>query len=364
MRDHKETTGGTIAHPGLDMGHLAGFAERQYGADRSALKLQVRPLRGGLQAAAIARVRAQVAGDGGASRRFDFVVKRLDGELCREATAYQALQRAPGGVPAPRLLEVAHVDPATCYLYLEAIAPWRRWPWADLHLAGQVMDQLAALHDAPLGASFAAHVAGWDYEQALAVSARTTLEALERIGGRAELRDIGAARPAVRRIVAALPAIRRALLAGPPGACIIHGDVHPGNVLIRGEGSGRRVVLLDWANTRIGSPLEDVGSWLQWLGYWVPRVPAQHDLLLRRYLAARGMGADLGHGLREGYWLAGACNALAGVLRIHLETLEATQVPSPTAVAHSARAARDCLRVLRRADIYWRGGTRARGGIG
>ena len=155
--------------------------------------------------------------------------------------------------------------------------------------------------------------------------------------------------------MAALPAIRAALLGAPPlGLAVIHGDVHSGNATVRGERGTERAVLLDWGRARLGSPLEDVSSWLQSLGYWEPEARRRHDTLLRRYLAVRGLPTHLGSDLRSAYWLASSCNALAGALRYHLVVADGWGGAPSRARAEAARAARDHLRVIRRADAVWR----------
>jgi aminoglycoside phosphotransferase (APT) family kinase protein len=88
--------------------------------------------------------------------------------------------------------------------------------------------------------------------------------------------------PALRRVVAALPGMRRQLMSSSPlGQAVLHGDVHSGNVLIREVTGKRSAVLLDWARARLGSPLEDVSSWLESLGHWAPS-PSRNSLVLSR----------------------------------------------------------------------------------
>jgi hypothetical protein len=132
------------------------------------------------------------------------------------------------------------------------------------------------------------------------------------------------------------------------------------------EGAAERVVLLDWGRARVGSPLEDVASWLQSLGFWEPEARRRHDTLLRRYLVARGLPRHLGPEVRDAYWLAAASNGLAGALRYHLAVIDGWSQPTAARRAHSVRAAADWLRVIRRADAYWRGApsVRRRGGAG
>jgi hypothetical protein len=83
--------------------------------------------------------------------------------------------------------------------------------------------------------------------------------------------------------------------------------------------------------------------------------------LLRRYLLARGLPDHLGWEVRDAYWLAAASNVLSGALRYHLAVMDGWGQPSAAGRAQSSRAIKDCLRVIRRADAYWRSGPRARG---
>jgi Ser/Thr protein kinase RdoA (MazF antagonist) len=135
------------------------------------------------------------------------------------------------------------------------------------------------------------------------------------------------------------------------GRCLIHGDLHTGNVLFRERGRHRGPVLIDWGRSRIGSPLEDVSSWLQSLGYWEPVARRKHDTLLARYLVFRGVERGLSEELRTAYWLAGASNALAGALEHHVRRALGTTDTGER--QRSLAAAQDWLRIVRRADARW-----------
>jgi aminoglycoside phosphotransferase (APT) family kinase protein len=130
--------------------------------------------------------------------------------------------------------------------------------------------------------------------------------------------------------------------------------VHSGNAMVRAGQEAERVVLLDWGRARLGSPLEDVSSWLQSLGYWEPEAKRRHDTLLQRYLVARGLVPRLGRDLRDAYWLASAGNVLAGALRYYLVVADGGGGAPSRTRAEAGRAARDQLRVVRRADAIWR----------
>jgi hypothetical protein len=220
-----------------------------------------------------------------------------------------------------------------------------------------VLERLAAVHTAlpANGHAPGGPLAAWDYEADLSRSAAATLEVYEQAMAHESLASLRAGRGAMRRMVASLPAVRAALLAAAPfGRAVLHGDAHSGNALVRIRDGAEQVVLLDWARARLGSPLEDVSSWLQSLGYWEPEARRRHDTLLRRYLAARGLPAHLGRELRDAYWLAGACNVLAGALRYHLLVADGWGAAPSRTRADAARAARDHLRIIRRADALWR----------
>ena len=102
-----------------------------------------------------------------------------------------------------------------------------------------------------------------------------------------------------------------------------------------------------------GSPLEDVASWLQSLGFWEPAVKRKHDTLLGAYLRARGLPARPSRAIRDVYWLASASNCLAGALGYHLHMAANHASTSRERVA-AVHAAGDCMRVIRRADACWR----------
>lgn len=305
--------------------------------------------------AAVAHVTARFADTGGRRTVVSFVCKHLRGDQQREAAIYETVlvPHAPGA--APRLLGVEAITPATSYLYLEYVRPSRTWPWVEVALAGLVLEQLAHLHTTLPRVAFDAAPANWDYDAELVQSAQTTLAQYERVVADEDMAALRPVGPALRRMVAALPTVRRQLVAaGPFGPAVLHGDVHAGNAVVRMVAGAERPVLLDWARARVGPPLEDVSSWLQSLGFWEPVARQRHDTLLRRYLAARGASPHLGRDLRDAYWLAAASNVLAGALRYYLTVADGWGDAPSRARAGAARAARDHLRVIRRADAVWR----------
>ena len=344
--------GGTVCGE-LEPSHVADFVRRQCAVDVERVRLDVQPLLGGLESRAVARVQAEALVCQGTPRTFTFVVKRLDGPGNRELAIYDLLAAA-GARAIPELVGVQAVSPSTSYLFLEWI-PAAQWPWAERALVSHVLDQLADIHAglsvAPLGGQLGA----WDYEAELLPTAEATLNTLEVAMQTSALAGLRRQAPALRRVVAALPGMRRQLMSsGPLGQAVLHGDVHSGNVLIRDVTGRRSAVLLDWARARLGSPLEDVSSWLESLGHWEPVVRKQRAALLRHYLRARGLPTVAARDVYVWYWVAAASNALAGALRYHLQQAMRGAESRPGRQVDAVRAVRAHLRTIERADLLWR----------
>jgi Ser/Thr protein kinase RdoA (MazF antagonist) len=278
------------------------------------------------------------------------VVKAISGLGVRELSVHR-LMSIEGDPPCtPRLLGSRRAGPDGIYAFLEWVPPFSRWPWRRTEYAALVLAQFARVHSFD-GRRFRAALSGWDYEEELVSSAAATLEAYRQTVAAGHLRDARPMTKPLARLMASLPRIRRQLILFT-GPAVIHGDAHPGNAVIRRSGKTHRAVLLDWGRSRLGSPLEDVSSWLQSLGFWEPAARRAHDSLLKGYLCARSGSESLGRQFREAYWLAGASNACAGALRYHFAVL---QDPARSAEQRwqSTRAAIDWLRIIRRADACW-----------
>jgi Ser/Thr protein kinase RdoA (MazF antagonist) len=249
---------------------------------------------------------------------------------------------------------VDHQSDDQSVMYLEWVRAVRKWPWRNLKAVEELIGSLARLHLATAATDGAASLPPWDYEAELKRSSAAILELLARCrhSGFAPLARHLAP---VRRLTLALPAVRRELLEFSPfGNVAIHGDVHPGNVLVRRRAGAEKAILIDWGRARGGSPLEDLSSWLQSLAYWEPQAQRRHDTLLGAYLSARGMERRLSSDLRAAYWLAGASNAFSGALEYYLSLLipQTPSVASKTRQA-AARSACDLLRIVRRAAAVW-----------
>ena len=271
----------------------------------------------------------------------DVVVKQLSGPFAREADVYDALWKHLKRPPAVQMFGRDVCGDAT-YLYLEHAASSSTWPWSDTALSACVCRELAQFHDAP---RLSGEAFSWNYEDELIRSAEDTLNlaatARNSLGRRVWWR-LGE----LRRVVRALPRIRRRLLSD--GATVIHGDMHPGNVILRCSDESVDVVLIDWARARIGSPLEDVASWLHSLGCWEPQARKRHDTLMRAYLEARRVPCAFSSELRVDYWFASVSNGLSGAIRYHLAVL-VDPAATPAAHANSGVALIAWERVVRRA---------------
>jgi aminoglycoside phosphotransferase (APT) family kinase protein len=317
---------------------VKSFVARQWCVPEASIGVKVQPLPGGLESS-VGRARITHRD----RRRLvprRLVVKKLQSGFEREAGIYEVLWRHVNHPPAVRVLGSEVTEHAT-YLYLEDAKSISSWPWSDTGLATVVCRALARLHD---GADLPRDAFSWDYEAALVRSAESTLDtanAARDTSGRRYWRRVGD----LQRVVTALPAIRSRLLSAD--TTVIHGDVQPGNVILRRGVPHPRAAFIDWARARIGSPLEDIASWLHSLGCWEPEARRRHDTLMRAYLEARKVRRRFASDVRFDYWLASVSNGLSGAIRYHLAVLwDSTAAES--ARYDSGRALRAWERVVRR----------------
>lgn len=318
-------------------------------AEHGTAELQVtrKPIRAGLEARCVERITARYRDRTGRRRCVSFVAKQLQGAAVREAVVYQGLRASGLAGVYPEAYVIDRWRHEDALLLLEHVPRVCSWPWRDSIASRAVLQRLAAFHalrpEIP-------HAARWDYESELQRSAVATMELLEAMRRSHEWSSL--TRRSIRpldRIARSLGARRAALLDyGPYGATTIHGDAHPGNVILRRRRGENEPVLIDWGRARPGAALEDVSSWLQSLGYWEPEARKRHDTLLRDYLRACGSEDSLSNDLRSAYWMAGAFNALAGALRYHC--WRAMSAPTARGRAASAHAAQNWIRVIVRAD--------------
>lgn len=323
------------------------------GIQRQTVTIRTRSLKGGLESGGVSHITAHIATAAGRPRVRTLICKRLPGGQSREARVYREILTTLCQRISPTMIGVRE-SPDESWLFMEAIRPSSTWPWQEPGRAGAVLSALARLHTSN-GPTIATHawLEEWAYERELTQRASALVEAVGNLPAISPLQPIRDSAPQLRRLARELPRWREWLLRLEPfGTTFIHGDVHPGNVMMRRRKRALEPVLLDWGRSRMGSPLEDVGSWLQSLGYWEPRARQKHDSLLMEYLRARGLAPRLSRELRDGYWLAAASNLLAGAILHHLSIATGAKQTVREREAAIA-AARDGLRVIRRADACW-----------
>jgi hypothetical protein len=318
------------------------------------LSASSRTLRGGIEAEQVVRVVGVYLDPMQRRRQVRFVVKSLAGPARREAQIYLGQLRPHWGALCPRLLGSEETPDGQTVLYLEALPRPNGWPWRDTGVVTRVLRSLATFHASSELRDVGCVLPEWDYDTVVKNGAMRALESLERCGKDHDLAPLLKFRPALRRMTAVIEPARKWLLSCKPLASSpLHGDVHSGNVLLRKGPEGDVPVLIDWARARMGSPLEDVSSWLQSLSYWEPETARRHDTLVRRYLVARELPSSSTAELRVGYWIAAASNVLAGALAHHLMAC-LLQRPGSVERVGSFWRARDCLRIIRRADALYR----------
>jgi aminoglycoside phosphotransferase (APT) family kinase protein len=320
---------------------IVEFARSVYGSSIGS-DITVEPLRGGLESAGVSLVRVQ---------EHAFVLKPMPGDAVREYELHLALQTMDCGAAAPRILGARRDDAGLLYVLLEWIPAIDPWPWDRAEYAGLVLEQLAGVHACDAN-SVSTLLSEWDYDRQLSDSAASTVDLYAHLftsGFRVTRRPM---RRALERVGMSITAMRRQAIAFT-GSSLLHGDVHPGNTVVRDGAGAPQAVLLDWGRARLGSPLEDVMSWLHSLAFREPNARRIHDSLLARYRRACGFRDAISPDFREACWLAAACNAMAGALRYHL-SVGGDPERDPVERWDASCAAADWLRIVRRADAVWR----------
>ncbi|MFC6488493.1 aminoglycoside phosphotransferase family protein [Nitratireductor sp. GCM10026969] len=305
---------------------------------------------GGAEAAGLAVVTARYRNRLDRPEMRRMVVKRLVGRPAREAAVYERLVAIHVPGMAPELLAVENDGPDSAIIFMEAVRRVNAWPWADASNTAEMLTRLGRFHRSLDKKDVA--LPEWDYEAELAAMAEATVSALDQCRGHPELGVLTRHMGRLERLQAALPGLRRQLLSEEPFGCRpIHGDLHPGNALVRRRDGTHQPVLIDWGRARVGSPLEDVSSWLQCLRFWDAGAQRVHDRLFHDYLSAFGMPRRLTDDIRAAYWIAGASNTLAGALLYNLSiALDPGQGKARRETAFNV--ARDWLRIVRRAHAW------------
>jgi hypothetical protein len=312
----------------------------------SGFQTSVEELSGGLDSFGVARVRARFEWKG--IRRSRTLLLKRTPAGSPEARLHTEILPSAGVTMAPALLGVHQLEHEDIYIF-EFVRGVARWPWSDTVHCGLVLQELAELHRKEL-TIFQNEEA---YNDCLGAESLRLLEAFERAAPGSPVAFARKHKRLVQRIAEALPVIRRELMANTTfRSTLIHGDVHSGNIIMRRERGAARPVFLDWGRSRHGSPLEDVSSWLESLGFWEPEAKRRHDALLRQYLVCYRGEDNLTEEVRGLYWAAAACNVLAGAAIYHFSVAEDAR-RSPHERDSAVRSLADCIRVLRRGAAYW-----------
>ena len=146
-----------------------------------------------------------------------------------EATHTEAVR--PLGVPAPAVRDVTEIDgrPAVIFDYVDGPSMWHRMV--------EQPDDVPALSRELASIQRAIHEAGVpDGLPSLVDRLRLKVDAT------------GALRSGERSAAAAL------LDSQPVGAAVLHGDLHPGNVLLSADGP----MVIDWFDATVGLPAADI----------------------------------------------------------------------------------------------------------
>lgn len=338
--------GMTVSNPTNDAARAILFT--LIGSRAEQASLTFKNLSGGSEAAGVYHVAARYQEMSGRQQHQSFVLKHLRNRARREGVVFKALVEKYGSNIAPRLFGVLDDNTGT-YLGLEAIQRSTAWPWRNGDVTSSLMHRLGEFHASV--SSVETDLADWDYEAELRARATETGERLVQCRNDPDFVTLTRHVPTVERIIDELPRLRQMLtVAGPLRSRPIHGDVHPGNAIVR-RGGDPKPVLIDWGRARFGLPLEDVSSMLQSLRFYEPAALQRHDALFKDHLTGMGLDRRISEDLRGAYWAAGASNAFAGALNLHLMVASDTYRPSSKRRA-SFDAARDWLRIVRRAHAW------------
>lgn len=154
----------------------------------------------------------------------------VPGHWARHEAEYTAAVRSVG-VPTPDVLDVIHVDGrcAIVFEHIDGESMWARMCASPSDLPA-LTAELASVHRLILGASLPRGLGGSVVRTCRKIDEVVLLTREER------------------------GAMTRAAMALPRGAALLHGDLHPGNVLMARRGP----VVIDWFDSAIGHPIGDV----------------------------------------------------------------------------------------------------------
>ena len=239
---------------GTDEGLIAALARCAAGPNATVERVDVTPLQGGFVAKSVERLDLTLAAAGEPSFVASFVRKRCP---AREVRTLEVVAGLAGAVAAPELIAASASDDAPedpdGSWFVSPFYPGETLHFGDPIPAG-VLTTLARVH----AAAAAAPTPGWAWAfdaahidrlqqssgRALAASARFKSRTPDHLAWAARL-SAAASSPALREAAERLP---RAL---------VHGDMHPANILTRADGSP---VIIDWGNACLAPPMLDLAN--------------------------------------------------------------------------------------------------------
>lgn len=209
------------------------------------------------------------------------LIKRLGEKEAREAQVYERVLRACS-LPAPRFWGAIEEAGWTWLLmeYIDGDTPVAERDFADLAIA------LSALHsDQKALALLPTELQVPEAPRRYASTAARSLRSLRALCDSETIHE--SARDKSRRLISLADWLAEAtwLASGP--LVPVHGNVHLGNVLVRQMASpgSSQVVLIDWPDMMLGSPLEDIGT-------LAADAPGRMDLIRNAYHKAGGCSID------------------------------------------------------------------------
>lgn len=209
------------------------------------------------------------------------VIKRLGLKETREALIYERVLR-PGNLPAPSFFGAVE-DAADTWLildYIDGEIPVSERDFSDLAIA------LSALHNNQQAMALVANEL--QVPKASVRYAAIVERSLQSLNELCESQIVNSSiRLKTQRLIQLTDwRLEAAWLARGP-VVPVHGNLHIGNVLVQWMNclGSTRVLLIDWPDMMIGSPLEDLGT-------LVADVPARMDLIRIAYGEASGCPID------------------------------------------------------------------------
>ncbi|WP_170321377.1 phosphotransferase [Acrocarpospora pleiomorpha] len=228
---------------------LLEWAARMTGCGRVE-RCTVRPLSGGSVSGSVELITLHMVGAGSATREVQMVRKRAFPHEVAGLAAAQEIRRNATAIPEL----IASGD--------DHDGPWLIIPFTsgtllsdqDAPPPGSLFDSLARLHGHFRGAAnVPAGLPRVDARWWRQLCHEWVLPQLDRHGGRHPSATITRA-SALVSLIAAHPVVPRTLAQLSP--TLLHGDVHPGNVLVNGQ----EAWLIDWGSSRIGPAMLDLAN--------------------------------------------------------------------------------------------------------